>query len=78
MSEDHLTFDLTCTNCGQQTKLTFEEEDPTDDSTAKCSECGVEVGRYGDIKAKAMELAKEHASQMFKDAFKDLKGWKVR
>jgi len=50
----------------------------TDDDIAKCKECGFEFGRYGDIKAEAMEAAKSEATDCIKDVFKGMKGWKVK
>ena len=53
-------------------------DDPSDDDIAKCQACGFEFGRYGDIKAEAMNAAKADITGRFKDAFKGLKGWKIK
>lgn len=76
MSEDHLSITFKCPKCGG-TVLELPD-DYTDDSDATCKNCGVSFGRWGDIKSRAMESAKDHVRGAFKDAFKGLKGWKVK
>ena len=69
---DLMQFDLECQNCGH-TEISIPDE-ATHDSIAVCASCGVELARWGDIKQKCMEMAKDEVSAMFKDAFKGLKG----
>jgi hypothetical protein len=76
MAKDQLKFTFECKKCGG-TVLELPDN-YTDDSIAKCKSCGTEFGRYGDIKAKAIEMGKEHVRGMFRDAFKGLKGWTVK
>ena len=55
MDVDHLTFTFKCLDCGG-TVLELPD-DATDDSIAVCKACRRSHGRYGDIKAKALDLA---------------------
>lgn len=77
MSDDvEVTF--SCGNCGANPTRLVLPDDPTDDDIAKYETCGFEFGRYGDVKAKALDITKSHVEATFKDAFKGLKGWKVK
>lgn len=76
MSTDKIEVKFTCEQCGG-TVLEIPD-DHTDDSIAKCKSCGVEFGRWGDIKAKAIQLAKGEVTSMVENAFKGLKGWTVK
>lgn len=73
---DEIKVTFSCLNCGGS--ILELPDDYTDDSTAKCKSCGTEFGRYGDVKAKAMDAAKNEVSAMFRNAFKGLKGWTVK
>lgn len=75
MSEDQLTVTFSCKSCGADPTVLELPDDHTDDSIAKCKKCGVEMGRFGDIKEKAMEVAKSEVSNMMKNAFKGVKGF---
>lgn len=75
---DHITVNVTCPACSHESSRIKLPDNATDDSTAHCEGCGAELGRYGDIKARAMELAKEEAARQFRNAFKGVKGWKVK
>tara|TARA_R110002124_G_scaffold14948_1_gene65914 strand:+ start:341 stop:571 length:231 start_codon:yes stop_codon:yes gene_type:complete len=75
MAEDQINVTFECLECGG-TVLSLPD-DHTDDSIASCKSCGQEFGTYGDIKAKARDMAAEEVSAMVKGAFKGLKGWKV-
>ena len=75
---DQIKLTFSCGACGVDPATLELSDDYTDDSIAKCKACGVEFGRYGDIKAKSMGMAKAEVSKMFRDAFKGLKGWKVK
>lgn len=76
MADDKVSVTFTCSKCGP-TVLELPD-DHTDDSIAKCKICGAEFGRFGDIKAKAVETVKAEVVGQFKDAFKGLKGWTVK
>jgi len=71
---DTMTFNFSCPTCGEA--ITWPE-DATDDTPIVCKSCDKEYGTYAELQALAMSEAKAHASKMFKDAFKGLKGWKV-
>jgi transcription elongation factor Elf1 len=72
MSTDSVSVKFTCTKCGE-TSLELPD-DYTDDSIATCKQCGVEMGRWGDIKAKAMDAVRDHVRTSFRDALKGVKG----
>lgn len=71
-----VTFD--CKNCGAKPAVLVLPENPTDDDIAKCEVCGIEFGRYGDVKAQARELAAKEADRLLQASMKGLKGWKVK
>jgi len=76
MATDSVEVKFTCTKCGG-TVLKLPD-DRTDDSIATCKQCGVELGRWSDIKAKALQATKDHVTGMMKDAFKGIKGFTVK
>ncbi|GAA6196664.1 hypothetical protein NBRC116598_21080 [Pseudophaeobacter arcticus] len=78
MSSDYINFSITCPSCGLKSSEIKLPDNPTDDSIARCKGCDIEFGRYGDIKAEAMKLAKDELSGMFKDTFKGMKGWDIK
>ena len=58
-----VTFE--CKQCGGKELLLPDEA--TDDSIAKCNSCGIELGRWGDIKDAAGEhVVEEFANQLRK------------
>jgi len=59
-----------CPACGAS--VVNLPEDHSDDSTAKCSSCGVELGRWGDLKEASGKLLSDKAEQLLKDATKSL------
>jgi transcription elongation factor Elf1 len=64
MAEDHLEFRFTCPLCGGTTlELPV---DYNDDSIATCGNCGSDIGRWGDIKAKVSELQPPKSPTPFK------------
>lgn len=73
---DKISVTFECKACGANPASLELPDDYTDDSIAKCKECGVVFGRYGDIEANAMNAAKARVEDMIDDAFKGLKGWK--
>lgn len=75
MSEDGITIEFTCTKCGGST-LTVPDEN-SDDAIASCKDCGQAFGRWGDIKAKAMDAAFVEAAKVARASMKGIgKGWK--
>ena len=77
MSDDRINIEFSCKACGASPATLALPDDHTDDSIAKCKSCGADVGRYGDIKAAAIEAAKGEMSAALKGVFKGLKGWKI-
>lgn len=75
---DEISVTFECKTCGAKPAVLEVPDDHTDDSTVKCKACGQEFGRYGDVKAKAREMAAEEVRAMVKDTFKGLKGWKMK
>lgn len=75
---DQFTATFKCLHCGADPATLELPDDHTEDSITKCKACGMEVARWGDIKAETMKLAKAEAQSMLTGAFKDLKGWKVK
>jgi len=70
----NVTFD--CPRChGSIIEL---PDNSTDDSVAKCKGCGVSFGRFGDIKAKATKVAADEIKQVARNAFKGIKGFKLK
>ncbi len=72
MSDDKITFK--CNSCGSTTFI--HPSDPKPDDVITCNGCGA-TGRYGDVQAAAIRLAKDHVQEALGDAFKGLKGWTV-
>ena len=75
---DQLNITFQCMNCGASPATLELPDNPTDHDIAKCKSCGFQFGKYGDIKAKAMDVAKAEVNMMIEDAFKGLKGWDVK
>lgn len=78
MSDDRINVTFSCPSCGADPATLELPDDHTDDSIAHCKGCGVSFGRYGDIKSRAMETARDAAQKMLRDAFKGVKGWKIK
>lgn len=72
MSEE-VSVKFTCKECGG-TVLELPD-DYTEDSIASCKSCGIEFGRWGDIKAKAVDTVRDDVTRQFRDIFKK-NGWK--
>lgn len=73
---DQINVTFKCQSCGG-TVLELPD-DYTDLSIAKCKGCGIAFSTYGEIKAKAMDLAKKEVNTMFKKAFKGIKGFNIK
>lgn len=71
---DKIEIKFKCLKCGG-TILSLPDN-YTDDSIANCKACGEEFGRFGDVKAKAMETARAKVMGDVKAAFKK-GGWKT-
>ena len=63
-----LEIKFECVECGGT--ILALPDDYTDDSIAKCESCGQEFGRFGDVKAKAMEVAGDKVVATLKASFK--------
>ncbi len=63
---------LTCTRCGGN-DLEIPD-DATDDSVVVCKPCGVEVARWGDVKAAASNEVQDHAVAGLRKALKKIPG----
>lgn len=77
MSEDHISMTFDCRTCGGPTILSLPD-DYTDASIASCKTCGQEFGTFSEVKAKARAAAAEHLQARVREAFKGLKGWKIK
>lgn len=69
------TFNVTfqCLACGTDpVTLTTADDEMTDDSIVSCKSCGHEFGRYGDVKAKARDLAAAKVKAGLRDMFRKL------
>lgn len=75
---DQITVTFECRNCGASPATLKLPDNHTDDDIARCEGCDFEFGRYGDIKAEATEAAKAEVTDRIKDAFKGMKGWKIK
>ena len=75
MNTTNVSVTFKCKKCGGN--VLDVPDHPTDDSIVICKSCGVEVGRWGDIKTGATNAVKEKVTESIKDAFRDaLKGSK--
>ena len=71
MADDQITITFECLNCGG-TVLELPD-DYTDDSIAVCKSCLHPHGTYGDIKAKALELAEQEVLRVAQASFDRIK-----
>jgi len=69
MDSQNVSVTMKCLKCGSD-KLVLPDN-PTDDSIVTCKSCGVEVGRWGDIKTGAKNTVKEKVTESIKDIFRD-------
>jgi transcription elongation factor Elf1 len=75
---DRIDVTFTCLSCGARSAVLELPDNPTDYDIAKCKSCGVEVGRYGDIKAEAVRRVNAEVTSKLRKAFKGVKGWKIK
>jgi DNA-directed RNA polymerase subunit RPC12/RpoP len=73
---DKLSVTFKCKACGG-TVLELPDH-PTDDSRAVCKGCGIDLARWGDIKAKSLQVARDEVRRQFKGVFKGLQNWSVK
>lgn len=78
MPDGHIDITFTCKACGKKMTQLSLPDDPTDDSIAVCNACGVEVGRYGDIKAEAKRAAIDRMKSQLRKTFSGTKGFRVK
>jgi hypothetical protein len=71
MSTDQINITFECLDCGGS--ILELPDNPTDDSIAVCKSCRRSHGRYGDIKAKAMELAITEVNRIAKPHIEAIK-----
>ena len=62
-----IPVELSCGKCGN--KALVAEPDLADDSTVRCTECGTHIGRWGDVKKRALEASAEEIKKRIKDTF---------
>ena len=65
MTDGTVTVKFECKKCGGHRLLLPDE--PTDDSIAKCEQCGNELGRWGDIKAVAHQKIIDEVAGQFRN-----------
>jgi hypothetical protein len=75
MDSQNLPVTIKCRKCGGD--MLVLPDNPTDDSIVTCQSCGIEVGRWGDIKAAALNTVQEKITEdikgKFRESFKDFK-----
>ena len=59
-----LEFKFECLECGGT--VIELPDNPTDDSIAKCEACGTAFGTWGDVQAKAYDVAFDHVANSFR------------
>ena len=74
MSSSQIT--IRCGRCGSE-QFRLPNSPPQPDDVIECTGCGA-TGRYRDIQADAVRLAKAHMERAVRDAFKGVKGFKLR
>ena len=57
-------------NCPCGERVTWEEDDTTDDTQLVCKSCGAELGSFGSFRAQAVDAVKEKVRKMLKDAIR--------
>lgn len=70
MPNDQISVSFKCRKCG--TQLSWPD-DAADSLEISCAGCGESAGTFGDFRMAAVEKAKEHIEQAFRDAFKKLR-----
>ena len=64
-----IPVELRCGKCGS--KALVAKPDLTDDSAVTCTACGVEIGRWGDVRKQALESSAEQLKKHLKDSLGD-------
>ena len=73
MSSDKITFK--CTACEHPVSID-DDNPPGDNDMLKCFGCGIELGRYAELKGKLIELAKAEVDRVTKEYFGKGVTWK--
>lgn len=76
MANDQLDISYKCNECGG-TELSYSNNQ-TDDSIVSCKKCGLELGKWGDIKAQAMKAIEADLKKKYKKVSKGPNHWKVK
>ncbi len=70
VEQDHISVKLACPDCGVPPRVDDEDDDS---SIVYCPKCEKKFGTYGEVKAKALQAAKEKAVESLKGLFKNRK-----
>lgn len=70
MADDKIELTFSCDACGADPATLTMDETKGDSAIVSCKACGQEFGTYGELQAKAMEMAKAEMMSLMKDAFK--------
>lgn len=70
MATDKIT--VRCGRCGSD-QFRLPNANPNAADVVACVGCGAQA-RYGDLRAEAVQLAKQHVGQALRDAFRGVKG----
>lgn len=70
MTKDTVSVTVKCPSCGADPATLELPDNYTDNSMAKCKRCNADIGRYGDIKAKAVDAVRKDVVAAFRKAFK--------
>jgi hypothetical protein len=63
---------ISCGKCGSNALVAEGEgETPADDALVTCSSCGAQMGRWADVRQKALESSTEQIKKRLKDALGD-------
>lgn len=76
MTMDQISVNFTCRNCG--CTVVSIEDDANDQSVVSCRDCKTEFCTYGELKAKARDMAAAEMKKAFRKSFSGLKGWKLK
>jgi late competence protein required for DNA uptake (superfamily II DNA/RNA helicase) len=75
MAKDRISVKFKCKKCDVSPHV---EDENDDSSKVYCRECGNAFGTYGEVKAKALKLARDQAQNMLRDAFEGRKCFKLK
>lgn len=66
MAQDSIPF--RCSKCGGS-RMVFPNDSPKDDDIISCAGCGVEIGRYADVRTAAIEAGKAEINKLLERTF---------